>query len=137
MADTLRNLLWHLRQFGERAVGVSPLPYSELEVLRYIGNRPGSTVSEIARALDLQSSNVSGTVRQLAQRGLVTREVDGHDRRSTQLYPSEQATAVRGEIDRVWAEALRAFLAGLSPQDAQALLAAQGALRQLTTLRKP
>lgn len=137
MADILRDLLWHLRQFGERAAGVNPLPSSELEVLRYVGDHPGSTVSDIARALERQSSNVSGTVRQLSQRGLLTRQVDEHDRRSMRLYPSEQAVAVRAEIDRVWVEALEGFVAQLPARDAEALLAARCALRQLAALQVP
>ncbi|MGY2894363.1 MarR family winged helix-turn-helix transcriptional regulator [Deinococcus sp. UYEF24] len=134
LADAVQDLVWHLRQFGERAVGVTPLPYSELEVLRYIGAHPGRTVTEIARALDLQSSNVSVLLRHLGQRSLIVRQADEHDRRSTRLYVSEEAATVRTNINRVWTDALQTALGELSVQDAEALLRARPALQRLSRL---
>ena len=60
-----------LRRTSEIQVGLEPLPGSEFDVLEFVGAHPGASVSDVARGLRLQTSNVSNTVRQLVQRGLL------------------------------------------------------------------
>ena len=62
-----------LRRSGESQVGLEPLPPSEFDVLQHVVTHPGASVSSVARALRLQTSNVSTTVRSLVERGLVIR----------------------------------------------------------------
>ena len=49
LARTARSLVWALRRFGEKQAGLTLLPQSEIEVLRVLAERPGSTVSDVAR----------------------------------------------------------------------------------------
>lgn len=137
LADTLQDLFWSLRRFGERAAGVTPLPASELEVLLHILDFPDSSVSGIARALGLQGSNVSAAVRSLVGRGLVIRETDAHDRRSVRLHASAEATAAQSAVNTVWVDALTVFLHQLPLPEAVSLLTARPALQRLTALTTP
>ncbi|MBW0124416.1 MarR family winged helix-turn-helix transcriptional regulator, partial [Pseudonocardia oceani] len=76
IAAAVHVLSRSLHRRGVAQVGLDVLPPSESEVLAQIGSRPGSSVSEIARALRLQTSNVSTAVRGLVARGLVDRTTD-------------------------------------------------------------
>lgn len=131
LAQTARSLVWALRRFGEQEAGLSRLPHSEIEVLRALAERPGSTVSEVARLLGLQSSNVSTTVRHLVERGLVEKRADPGDGRSHRLHQTELAVRNNKMIDEVWTDGIRRLLAGMSPDDAAALVQAAPLLARL------
>lgn len=118
IAVALRTVVWSLRRFGERQVGLDPLPHSEFEVIRTVSDNPGITVSEVARTLALQPSNVSTTVRRLVERGLLDRRPDDHDRRAIRLHLTAEAARHKHQIDAVWIEGVRAQLADLSDEDA-------------------
>jgi DNA-binding MarR family transcriptional regulator len=86
--DAGRSLRWA----GAPAAGLAPLPPTELEVIRAVGERPGARVSEVAARLGLQGSTA---VRSLIDRGLLVREVDPDDRRAVRLRLSPQAEGER------------------------------------------
>lgn len=137
LITTIQDLYWTLRQFWERAIVTVPLPLSEIEVLRYINRHPGCSVSDIARDLALQHSNVSVTLRSLVARDLVIRQPDAQDRRTVRLSPSPAAVTTRADIDAAWVGALGPFLDRLSQDEMQTLLDAQPLLRRLANLRPP
>src|ERR1051325_9016900 len=41
IAMAIQAVVWSLRRFGERRVGLDPLPQSEVEVLRMVADHPG------------------------------------------------------------------------------------------------
>ncbi len=127
----LHALSWSMSRLNETRLGLEPLPLSELEELRFVGEHPTSSVTKVAQGLMLQASNVSAAVRALAGRGLIERRPDEHDRRITRLQLTPLATEQRQQIDAVWSTALSAALDQLPPADADALLAANTALRRL------
>ncbi|WP_104992563.1 MarR family winged helix-turn-helix transcriptional regulator [Deinococcus sp. NW-56] len=135
LTQTIQDLYWALRRLADHATSAVPLPPSEVEVLRHIHRHPGGSVSEIARDLGLQHSNVSVTLRSLAARDLIVRRPDERDRRSTRLYPSPSAVATRAEIDEAWGRALAPFLSDLSGQEAESLLQTRPLWQRLTHLR--
>lgn len=121
-----------LRRTGEQDVGLPPLPASEFEVLQHVGSHPDSSVSDVARALRLQTSNVSTTVRALVGRGLVSRVPDPTDQRRSLLRISDEATHHRARLEDTWARMLAAALVDLSPDEQAAIRAATPALARLT-----
>jgi DNA-binding MarR family transcriptional regulator len=123
-----------LRRGGEIQVGLDPLPLSEYDVLEFVGAHPGASVSDVARGLRLQTSNVSNTVRQLVRRGLLERTVDARDQRRVLLRLTAVAEG-HGELLRAsWASALAGLLPSVSERDAELLLAAAPALARLADL---
>ncbi|MBM7460160.1 MarR family winged helix-turn-helix transcriptional regulator [Rhodococcus coprophilus] len=136
LARTARSLVWALRRFGEREAGLSAMPNSEIEVLRAVAEQPGSSVSELARALDLQNSNVSTTVSRLVDRGLLERRADPNDRRSHRIHQTGLARHNNGLIDAMWTRGVRDLLDSLTPGEARTLIEAAPLLARLSSMPK-
>lgn len=134
IAAAVRTVTWSLRRFGERQVGLEPLPHSEFEVIRTVAEYPDITVSEVARMLALQPSNVSTTVRRLVERGLIDRIPDAHDRRSIRLRLTEKAAEHKKLIDEVWVEGVRGQLAQLTDEEAALMVAAAPLFQRLAAM---
>lgn len=131
LASAVHELSRVLRSVGERAAGLDAITGSEVEVLRCVSARPGSTVSAVSRVLGLQASNVSTTVRSLAGRGLLERRSDPADGRRALLYPTARARRHRALLDAAWAQGIERALAELPEADAGTLRAAVPALTRL------
>ncbi len=135
LAVTLFDLAWLLpRTIGAEGPAAAGLPYSELEVMRLLVRQPGLSVSEVASALELQSSNVSTAMRSLVARGLIERRRDEHDGRVTRLYPTHKAIAHRDRQEIAWGERLARRLAQLPDAERERVLAAAPALEALAGL---
>ncbi|GAC70050.1 MarR family winged helix-turn-helix transcriptional regulator [Gordonia soli] len=134
VADSIRTVVWALRRYGERQAGLTALPNSELEVLRTVAERPECTVSEIARLLGLQTSNVSTSVRHLMAKGLLERTVDPADRRSARLAMTAEARRHAGMIDDVWSRAIGDQLSQMTADEVRTLVDAAPLLRRIARL---
>jgi DNA-binding MarR family transcriptional regulator len=134
IAATVRTLVWSLRRFGERQVGLDPLPHSEFEVIRTVSDNPSITVSEVARLLGLQASNVSTTVRHLVDRGLIERVPDERDRRATRLRLTAKAAGHRKLIESVWVDGVRDQLRQMSDEEVDLLVKAAPLFRRLAAM---
>ncbi|MCT7661398.1 MarR family winged helix-turn-helix transcriptional regulator [Mycobacterium deserti] len=134
IAEAVRTVVWSLRRFGERQVGLPPLPHSEFEVIRTVSDHSDITVSDAARLLGLQPSNVSTTVRRLVEQGLVERVPDEHDRRSIRLRLTEKARGHKTMIDAAWVEAIGERLAQMTTEEAELLVEAAPLLRRLAAM---
>ena len=134
LADSVRTLVWKLQRVGERESGLVGIPQSEIEVLRVLSDHPGATVSDLARLLGLQSSNVSATVRSLVQRDLVTRTTNPADGRSHHLHRTPLAEHNGNLIRQMWISRMRQVLAAMEPSDAAELTAIAPLLEQLAVL---
>ncbi len=66
----------------EQTLGVSS---QQRLLLRFIGKFSGITAGDLARLLHLDPGTISAGLRRLAERGLVRRRVDPHDRRRAPL----------------------------------------------------
>ncbi len=66
----------------ERAIGVTG---PQRLAIRVVGTLPGITPAELARTLHLDPSTVSGVLRRLAAKKLMTRDSDPVDRRQVRL----------------------------------------------------
>lgn len=134
IAMALQALVWSLRRFGEHHAGLEPLPQSEFEVMRVIGEQPGVTMTDVARTLALQSSNVSVTVRKLVERGLVQRSTDALDRRAVRLSLTPLAAGHTKTIDAAWDDAVAAHVNTLHHDDVVLLAKAAPLLRGLADM---
>ena len=107
------------------------LTMSQLKVLLLSHAPAGVSHGEIARALGVGLSTVTGIVDRLVEHGLVERHTDPEDRRLSRVRITQAGT---GLLDRLWAtrrERLGQVLAGLSPEDRATLQAALQHLAQL------
>ena len=108
----LPDVLQAAGQKGERHVAM-------LISLAMLG--PG-TVSELAERLDLSTAHASLVVGELARANLVEREHDPRDRRRIVVSLSETARPAVAEMRRKRSGPLRAFLAELDDEEADAFI---------------
>jgi DNA-binding MarR family transcriptional regulator len=117
--DALRfmRVLWNLQHAlqssskrMERAVGVTG---PQRLALRVVGTLPGITPAELARVLHLDPSTITGVVRRLSDRKLITREADPSDRRLSRLRLSAGGARLlrpsRGTVEAVIRASLKRF----------------------------
>jgi DNA-binding MarR family transcriptional regulator len=109
------------------------LPAAGWEAMRAIVACPGTTVCQLAVTLDKQVSNISGLVRELVARGLVTRQQEGADRRYAYLYPTEAAIRGKDLLEGKWGRHLQAALDATPAEDAELLVSAIPTLRSLAS----
>lgn len=116
LSAVLREGLW--RQAWPR-----DLTATQARILDRLGQRPGSTLRGLARALGIRASTASEAVSTLATRGLVRKDRDPADRRRRRLALTEEgrhARALLGTGPSVLAEAL----AGIDPGEQEVLVRA-------------
>lgn len=133
-ADALRTVVWALGRFGEKHVGLDPLPHSEFELIRTVGDHPGISVSEAARILALLPNNVSATVRKLVERDLLTRTVDEYDGRCIRLHLTPKAHEHKKMIDEAWTISVREQMTQMTDDEVATLIKAGPLLRRLATM---
>ncbi len=89
LADRLLGALSLVRRNGRRLaarpVELAPLTGAQLELVRLVRRRPGTSVAEAAAELHLAANTVSTLVGQLVEEGLVERLTDATDRRVARL----------------------------------------------------
>src|SRR3954465_15152665 len=96
LAVVLYDLAWLLpRWVGAPDGKRDPIPPTELEIMKLLVRRPGLSVTEIARGLTLQPSNVSTAVRSLTDRGMIERRAHASDARVARLHPTRAAVSNR------------------------------------------
>ncbi|MEU5518831.1 MarR family transcriptional regulator [Streptomyces griseoaurantiacus] len=71
------------------------LTYPQYLVMLVLWDRDGSTVSELGKALQLESSTLSPLLKRLEAAGLLRRERRPDDERSVALHLTEAGTALR------------------------------------------
>lgn len=103
------------------------LTYTQYLVLLVLWQQPRVSVSELGRALALDSGTLSPMLKRMEAAGLVRRERGTDDERTMWIEPTEEAQALEPRAVAVQAEVVRAT--GLEPAEFSALRAA---LNQLT-----
>jgi DNA-binding MarR family transcriptional regulator len=106
------------------------LTMPQLKTLLLVVERPeGATGSQLARALGISLSTVTGLVDRLCEHGLVARGEDPADRRATRVTPLPAGHHLVGRLYRLRRERLTRLLGYL---DEGALTEARQAIRHLT-----
>ncbi|MFF3346851.1 MarR family winged helix-turn-helix transcriptional regulator [Streptomyces sp. NPDC002779] len=107
-------------------------PEGQLALLRFVAQREGATVREVAEALLMKPNNVSTLVSQLTERGLLERRPDGTDKRVAHLHLTATSRQRLAEVRELEATYLRQALMSLTEGEKDALGSALGALNSLT-----
>jgi DNA-binding MarR family transcriptional regulator len=132
LAVALYDLAWLLpRTIGAEETRRDPMPPTELEIMKLLVRRPGLSVTEVARDLGLQPSNVSTAARSLTERGMIERRAHENDARVARLHPTKQAVENRRARERAWGAEMERLLESLPAASAKQLRDAVPALQQL------
>jgi DNA-binding MarR family transcriptional regulator len=113
------------------------LTMSQLKALFLASKPAGATHGDIARALGVHLSTVTGVVDRLVEHGLVVRRTDPDDRRLSHVVAT---TAGRDLVDRLWAshrERLDRVLSNLTPTERTGVHAALQHMARLVAQRSP
>lgn len=103
-----------------RAAG-TPLTGAGLLALRVVARRPGVTVSELARALDIDQSTISRQLHPLEAQGLLRRGVDAKDRRVARLTATAAGRRVLAALGEAALNDIDVALAEFPAEDRRAL----------------
>ncbi|RSF03766.1 bifunctional helix-turn-helix transcriptional regulator/GNAT family N-acetyltransferase [Achromobacter aegrifaciens] len=108
--------------FMRSSLAGSELAPSAVHAIIEIGLQPGIQARDLAAILRLDKSNTSRQVAKLESAGLLTREADSDDARSSRLYLSEAGTRLRTQIDQFATDQVSRALRQLAPEDQQSLI---------------
>lgn len=131
IASAVYDFLSATRRLCERPIQKLGSSQSEIEVLHFVFNHPGSGVSEIARLRFLRPSNVSATVRRLINDGLLERRMNDKDKRAQNLYVTPDGEEVLGELSNHWATLIAQATSHMKAEDVSVLRKGVGALQEL------
>jgi DNA-binding MarR family transcriptional regulator len=115
-----------------RRARLEPLTQTQTEVLRLIVHSPGVAPGRLAMDTGMQPSNISTTLRSLTELGLIERETDAADRRSTRILPTDKAIEGATRIEAVRTQLVLDALDAVDAADVDHLIAAIPGLRALT-----
>lgn len=117
----MSRLFWEMRPRMMRIASENGLSPPQLFALRSLDPEQPVPMRALARALNCDSSNVTGLVDGLAAQGLVERREAEHDRRVRMLVVTERGAAIRTRLHEAIQEVPES-LAALSEEDQRALL---------------
>lgn len=115
----LDHALQKLSKRMERTIGVSG---PQRLALRLVGRFPGLPAGRLARLLHLHPSTVSGLVKRLADRGLITRASDGPDRRRALLRITPAGIELLSRPDATIESAVLKAVAAVPPRQIEGAL---------------
>lgn len=93
----------------------------EWRIMMILAEYPGSSADEVCRRTRIEKSVVSRALTRLMKRRLVTRGIDGNDRRRSVLKLSATGESVYEEVMPIASHYEQALLAGLSAAERRAL----------------
>ncbi len=103
----------------------------EWRALALIGARPGLSLNELAKVVDLDKGLASRVVTALTERGMVLRRTDDQDARAVRLTLTSQGQALYLDLIEAADTRNKAFTSVLNPQEWAALDSALTKLEQL------
>jgi DNA-binding MarR family transcriptional regulator len=129
--DFLR-LIWSLdhalQTLSKRMLGTIGVTGPQRLLLRIAARFPGATAGDLASAMRLDRSTVSGILKRLEQRGLLQRRSDPRDGRRTLVFLTARGRDLAGEQSGTVESVVERVLAGLSPKELTAARLALGLL---------
>ena len=96
---------------------------SQYELLRCLWKQDGLTPSQLAQAMHLDTSSITGILGRLEKKNLIDRVYSQEDRRSVSIYLREEGKQLWNQIDHVIDEANEKIISGLSKKDYEQFLA--------------
>jgi len=90
---------------------------SQYELLRCLWKHDGLTPSQLAQAMHLDTSSITGILGRLEKKNLISRVYSQEDRRSVSIYLREEGKQLWSQIDHVIDEANAKIISGFNEKD--------------------
>lgn len=129
LMELLREVNKRIFDLVQQEAGTLGLGKAHMMIMGELAERPGSTISELARAVGLAKSHVSNTVEHLTRRGWLEKRADDHDLRLVRIFPTKRSKEQFQVIDAAVRQRMNAALSAIPEQQVSDLLLG------LTTLR--
>ena len=113
-----------LREDTDAALGSLGLSLRHLSALGHLSRRPGLSYSELARRAGVTPQSMQATLRQLESLGAVERRTDPGRGRTAELHVTPAGSELIGQGKIMVDDAERQLLAGVPPEQRQALVTA-------------
>lgn len=97
------------------------LSHFQARTLAMIGREPGSTQQELTATMGTDKAQMARTIRELDDRGLITRRAHESDWRSRRIHLNSDGERVYAALDAQRAAMGEDFLRDLSPEERQLL----------------
>ena len=104
----------------------------QLKTLFFISNKGATTPRQLASALHVTPSNVTGIVERLVEQGLVSREGKPEDRRVSLLRSTQQGESILAGLRERRISTLREVFSRLSEEELEDLVSGLSALARST-----
>jgi DNA-binding MarR family transcriptional regulator len=114
-----RAALVHVNQRLQVQVEVS---VAQLATLSYLQRHPGCAMTALADLLDLNKSAVTGMIARLERAGLVRRDANPRDGRSSLLYPTPKGERMRERARPVFRAVMAEMNEGFSERERDVVL---------------
>ncbi len=82
-------------------------------LLYYLGVSDGQTVSSLVEKMNIQHSTIFNMVDRMEAAGMIRKEKDSTDKRTSRIYLTEQGTAALDKVVIVWKTMEAATIKGL------------------------
>lgn len=134
-AADLNRLLGPLRRAAVRATraeaGLPDMPEAHVEILRALADHSPQSPGELAENLRLARSTVSNLIKAMVASGLIRREADASDSRSTAIHPTEEAIDNMRRYDEAGTQVLQRALTTMTEGERATLADAAPILQRL------
>ncbi len=119
-----------MRAYADKGAARYGITRAQWAVLAKVERTEGMKQTELAEQLEMQPITLTRLIDKLCDNGWIERRGDDNDRRVNRLYLKKAARPLLGKLAGLKAEITAAALDGLSPADAERLVA------QLETIKE-
>ncbi len=116
----LMKRLKHLR-LGDFPHSRYDVTFSQMELIRFVGNHPGCHLQDIAEGLDLTSATVSVGIRRLVEEGWIERNPDPQDGRAACLHLTPESEEIFQKAAQAMVLGMRTFIEQLTSSEQEQL----------------
>ena len=123
--------------YFKRALQQYDITPSQYALLQCLHAQDGLTPSQLAQALRLDTSSITGVLSRLEKKGLIDRVYNQEDRRSVSIHLRDEGNALWAQVDRVIDAANAKITQGLDQEHYEQFLSALAIIEGNTVDNNP
>ncbi len=133
LMELLREVNKRIFDLVHQEAGSPGLGTAHIMIMGEMVEHPGSTISELARAVGLAKSHVSTTVEHLTRRDWLEKRADDNDLRLVRIFPTKRSLEQFRVIDAAVRQRMNSALSAIPEQQVSDMLTGLMALRAVLT----
>lgn len=129
LMELLREVNKRIFDLVHREAGSPGVGAAHMMIMGELVEHPGSSISELARAVGLAKSHVSTTVEHLTRRDWLEKRADEHDLRLVRIFPTRRSLEQFQVIDAAVRQRMNRALSAMPGEQVDSMLDGLAALR--------